>query len=268
MNQIIANMPAAEYHADEGLNASTLKAFAVSAKYGAKRATTPYEPTAAMLLGTAIHECVLLGFGDWVVADCATPAAKAYQNAVAENPDRLVICNGWAKTMREAREAVFNHATAGDHMWVPGRCELSVFWDDPDLGCRCKARFDKLTDDGFAIELKTTSSVQPRELERTIANHRYHMQAAWYLRAMRHGLGITHPRILFVFVETGEPYDVVVSEMPEGDVAQGWAECCRAWDDWREWRETGNAPGVSPGVLPMGLPGWARTEMVAPFPLI
>lgn len=56
---IVYGMPAETYHRIDALNASALKELAKSARHLYVRMTTPFEPSDAMLLGTAVHTATL-----------------------------------------------------------------------------------------------------------------------------------------------------------------------------------------------------------------
>lgn len=70
-----------------------------------------------------------------------------------------------------------------------GEPEVSVFWEEAtQFGpVPCKARFDYLRADAFILDVKSFSNPQSKPIEAAIgaamANNRYHLQAAWYLRA-------------------------------------------------------------------------------------
>src|SRR5690606_28189420 len=125
----------------------------------------------------------------------------------------------------------------------------------------CRARIDRLVLDpaGFADawDWKTTTDVSPDTLQRTIIDHGYDIQAAFYLRGLRKLLPEYEGRFSFnfVFVETSAPYAVrrvVLREsfngVADGDVHRAiplWARCLsrNAWPDYSEQTLHLEAPG-------------------------
>jgi hypothetical protein len=69
-----------------------------------------------------------------------------------------------------------------------GAPQVSVIWDCPIIGVRCKARFDRLKAKAI-IDLKTLTNTQSIPLDAAIAREigyrKYHLQAWWYLDAAR-----------------------------------------------------------------------------------
>lgn len=273
--RIVKHMPFDDYKADPSLNASTIKNFAVSSLRGADRAGRNSEPSAAMRLGTAFHARIELGDAfDGVAVEVKglKPGAvpKTWANAEADlEPGQIPLAEGQRIVVEKMHDAAMNHPSAGKLLRMPHDPELSVFWDDPDLGIPCKARIDRwISQTSCVLDLKTTSDLTLSGLEKNVHNFGYHMQAAWYMRAaciMANAL----PEFLFVFVESSAPFDVVVSPLRTETVEQGWAECCRAAERWRRWRDTGEIEGISRSPLTLSLPRWAEIPgMVAPYALL
>jgi hypothetical protein len=67
------------------------------------------------------------------------------------------------------------------------KCELTVVWEDPIGGLMCKARLDALaeTPRGYIVtDLKKTGSVRPEAFRSQVGRFKYHLQAAFYMRAV------------------------------------------------------------------------------------
>ncbi len=178
----------AAYHALDAVGKSDLDRIARSPlhwKY-AEREETP-----AMRIGSAVHCAVLEPeryATDYVTAPSCerrTKAGKEEWTAFEEAHAGKVIltaaesaqCISMSTTMR-AHPLVRDYLTAGE-------AEVSALWVDSEFGVNCRARFDWLSASGMALYLKTTGDASPAAFAKTCANFRYHVQAAWYLDALK-----------------------------------------------------------------------------------
>lgn len=103
---------------------------------------------------------------------------------------------------------------------APGPVEVSIVWDDPDTGVRCKGRLDKLALGlGMIPDLKTTRDCIwfPKQ----IAERRYYRQAAMYIDAVMVQCGGHLCRFGMVAVENVKPYGVMAAPLRDADVEQG-----------------------------------------------
>lgn len=95
----------------------------------------------------------------------------------------------------------------------PGAWEMSVFTDVD--GVPSKSRFDRLLENGVAVDLKTTRSGPGEyELTKTVLSYGYELQEAHY-RAVADAAGIELTGFMFVFVQNVDPYHVTVVELDE-----------------------------------------------------
>lgn len=273
MAQIIHNMPFAEYAASPGLNASTLKAFRESAAHGAAKMSKPDDPGDSMILGRLLHAAVEHGIdialAGSVDVPCKTTDAKAYREAV-ESGANTVLCDGWRERIIGMHSAIMRHPKAQDLLGKSPQSEVSIFWDDPDLGVPCKMRADWLVPGTGVVDIKSSSSASSRyQIGLAIHKYGYHMQAAWYMRGYKQAFSAEHCAFRFVFVESSDPFCVAVTDLGAETIAQGWAECCQAAEWWKRWKATGEAPGFADDcVITVDLPGWAQLpKWSAPFEL-
>lgn len=85
-----------------------------------------------------------------------------------------------------------------------GHAEVTCLWHDEEFDIPCKARFDYLKPRAI-IDLKTFANPLGKPLMKAvtgaIASFRYHVQAAWYLRAPLKG----EREFMFLFQGTGTP---------------------------------------------------------------
>lgn len=110
--------------------------------------------------------------------------------------------------------------------------EISIRWETPD-GHKLKCRFDALTSDGLALDLKTTKDTDIlREWHGSVMRFAYHLQCAWYMRGME-AFGIAPAPLRFIVISTSLPHDCQVVTLPDAVIAAGQRLMDRALADLR-----------------------------------
>jgi len=203
------------------------------------------------------------------------PAATgAYKQAVAAlaaaNPDALLLDPDQYGAATSMRDAVLAHPLAGPLARAPGQRELSVVWDDPATGVRCKARMDQYSPDlmgGTVADWKSTRDAG-EPFERDFVKYGYHRQATMYLMAAAE-LSLTVANYVIPAVESEAPHGIIVyriSEQAIGDVRaprDGQADfgvaaqiraLLRIYD---RCRRTNEWPGYQTIVRDVSVPEWA-----------
>jgi len=103
----------------------------------------------------------------------------------AQHLGKVFLNSPWVARIEQAARMIENHAQLG-RAFTGGRPEVSVFWHDAESGIPMKARFDYLKPRAV-VDLKSFENVYgmplKRAIARSIANYRYHVQAALYLEA-------------------------------------------------------------------------------------
>ena len=261
-------MDNAAYHAHPAVSKSHLDLIARSplhywARYLDPERVTP-EPSPQMRLGTALHTHVLeLSRWDQEIAvappiNRLTKAGKEEWAAfMAASADRTVITADDAAQVMAMGRAVLRHPAAAMLLGLPGKAETTHMWKDASTGLECKCRPDWLTDDGsIVVDLKTTKEASPRGFKQSVANYRYHVQAAWYLHGLEQATGRRPDQFIFICVESTAPYAVAVyaadAEMIERGHDQAMRDLaklavCKAADHW---------PSYSEQIETLSLPGW------------
>jgi hypothetical protein len=137
-----------------------------------------------------------------------------------------------------------------------GRAEQALFAQDEESGgVWLRAMLDWLP--------KTTSDVgDPEAFGRTMANFRYHGQAAWYLDLMR-ALGLADEDAAFVFIVQSKqaPYLVSVIEPDAHALRVGREENRAAIELYAECTSTGIWPDFGGGVALASLPPYYATRL-------
>jgi exodeoxyribonuclease VIII len=146
-----------------------------------------------------------------------------------------------------------------------GKAETTHMWTDATTGVECKCRPDWLTSN-LIVDLKTTEDASPRGFQRSVANYRYHVQAAWYLDGIEAVTGTRPDQFIFICVEKKPPYAVGVYAA-DAEMIQIGAETaardlevyatCKAADAW---------PSYSDQIEPLSLPAWMRPRADGSMP--
>lgn len=256
------------YHAHPAVSKSHLDLIARSplhywARYLDPDRITP-EPSAQMRLGTALHTHVL-ELSRWDEEIAVAPAINRLTKAgkeewaafVANAAGRTVITADDAAQVMAMGRAVMRHPAAAMLLGMPGKAETTHMWTDAATGLECKCRPDWLTDDGsIVVDLKTTKEASLRGFKQSVANYRYHVQAAWYLHGLEQSTGKRPDQFIFICVESTAPYAVAVyaadTEMIERGHDQAMRDLakltvCKAADHW---------PSYSDQIETISLPGW------------
>lgn len=165
------------------------------------------------------------------------------------------------KRMIAMLKAVMGHHTASG--LVHGAyVEQSYFWTDGN-GILRKCRPDLITNDGRVIgDLKTTDDVSESGFGRTIAQRRYHVQAAWYLDILYALYGEDAPKVFcFIAAQKTRPYDVAVHVLSDEQIAVGRMLYQQDLNNLMKYQSMNWWPGQDMGqVINAVLPGWAMAQ--------
>ncbi len=130
-----------------------------------------------------------------------------------------------------------------------GYAELSCFWRDAETGVPCKARMDYVKPQAIC-DLKTFSNpygmLFDTAVMRSIANYRLHIQAAFYLDAMRHFEPNVERTWLWIFQAQGPAPVARGYVLPAGTIMDiGRQEISEAKAKWLQaWNTYGADPWV------------------------
>jgi len=272
---VYRDIPHDEYLAWDALSNSVASRFWAGEREGAAYQRTPNSPPSWNLrLGTALHMSVLEPgrCGEHALAvpqfdDPDRPALKSGKRPAptklspqsapevwlaAERafPGKLVIPPAWFPLIGRMTEAVRSHPAASalvSRVATADR-EVSLVWDDPDLGCRCKARPD----------------MQTSETSRSVVDFGYARQAAFYLRGATQ-LGVIDPaNWRLVFVQSAEPHEVTVVRINRESIEYAWAEVEIAAGRYRRWCDGQGPAWRHADTVEVALPKWAVDEGLTP----
>jgi exodeoxyribonuclease VIII len=265
-------MDNADYHRHAAVSKSHLDQVARSplhywARYLDPNRVEP-EPTPAMLVGTAVHTHVL-ELEEWdkryVVMpegiDRRTKQGKAEWDAFSTAASgRTVISRTDADQVMRMGHAVYSHPAAAMLLkQLPGKAETTHMWTDDATGLQCKCRPDWLTDDrSLIIDLKTTEDASPKGFQKSVANWRYHVQAAWYLSGVAEATGTCPDQFIFIVVEKKPPYAVAVYAADAEMIGLGAMQAVRDLDTLATCKAANAWPGYSDQIETISLPAWMR----------
>lgn len=184
----------------------------------------------------------------------ATKEGKAWKAAL---PDSIqIVKNDDYEKAQMMADAVRDHPQA-KMLFQNYIAEEPIYWTFD--GVPCKAKPDIVAEvygRRFIADLKTTESVNPEAIRKSIARWGYHRQAAWYLSGME-AVGRPCDAFIFIFVEKTYPYLVTMCQLDEDALAKGMEECLRAVSTLKECQASGTWPCYTREIITLGLPKWA-----------
>ena len=184
----------------------------------------------------------------------ATKEGKAWKAALPEGI-QIVKNDDYEKAQMMA-DAVRDHPQA-KMLFQDYIAEEPIYWTFD--GVPCKAKPDIVAEvfgRRYIADLKTTESVNPEAIRKSIAKWGYHRQAAWYLSGME-AVGRPCDAFIFIFVEKTYPYLVTMCQLDEDALAKGMEECLRAVSTLKECQASGTWPCYTREIITLGLPKWA-----------
>jgi hypothetical protein len=133
---------------------------------------------------------------------------------------RSVLSGEMVENIKGASVEISKHALAPQ--FLRGKTERTLVWRDKETGIWVKARPDSIpTDDLDICDLKSTISVQRRDLVRTLDDYAYHQQAALVRTACREVLGLEMSTFTLLFFEKTNPWAVRDVRLKDSDLDRG-----------------------------------------------
>jgi hypothetical protein len=230
-------------------------------------AWNPWEGSANATMGSAA-DCGWID-GPWaLVAEYVTPPlATGKARWLNTNEGKL-----WSATAKAAGLTVLPHKDAGRVLGMIGalvmdpRCadilaaserQLSVVWDDPETGIRCKGRPDLWDQEARTLyDLKTTDTVQGFAFDKKAHGLGYHIQAAMYLDAME---ASGHPcdEFKLITIERDPPHGIEICRFGMAEIELARAVYQGALRTLRECLLTDHWPNSSGQERTIHYPGYA-----------
>jgi len=254
----VAGMPERAYHAHESISKSGLDLVNKSPAH--YKHAPPREPTAAMMMGTAIHRAVLEPdrFNmEYEIVDVADRRQAAYKEAVKRHGVERVLLGRDAEHIRAVQTAVL-YRYGG--MFQGGHAELSAFTTDPETGAAVRCRYDYLRD-GVAVDLKKSREVLPLAFGRAVASYRYHVQVAFYSDLYEWITGEKLREFWLVAVEEVPPYTPVAYLLDDITIEAGRRAYRRDLNAYAECLASGEWSKFEPEAPYLPVPMWVTAEL-------
>lgn len=257
------NVPEGEYHADPALSSTGLRKVLTTPAHFRAYTQEEQRDTPALLLGRAVHCAVLeperyaRDYAPAPEVDRRTKAGKAtWEQFQADHPHATILKADDAATVEAMAQAVREHPTAA-LLLTEGEPELSAWWEDPETGVPCRARFDWLRrGDALGVDLKTAQDAGPRAFERAIQTHGYHVQAAFYSAGFQAIAGEPLRDFAFICVEKAPPFAVACYRLDDAAMDEGHRRVREGLRRYAECLERGEWPGYPTEIQSITLPRW------------
>ncbi len=244
----------------------------------------PDKDTPAKVLGTAIHARVLepekyatdylvaeqcgarkkdgercSNTGLWPLTDGSFVCGVHVKAATSTvRGGAIILSPEDAATVEGIGASIARHSVAGPLIAACTDFELSIVWDDPLTGVRCKARLDAFAPDlagGSIPDIKSTEGGDFLDFERAILKWGYHRKAWFYLRGAKE-VGLAARHFPIIAVEKEPPYAVAVYRVSDGvvtyleDQMTALLELYAACEARQEW------PAYPERVREISIPDW------------
>jgi len=275
--QIITDLPNNEYHALPSISKSGLDMIRKSPALFRYRRENPTPATPAMRMGTLTHTAILepsmMAESTIVLPDDAPRDLRHLRNAKKPSTETMDAIEWWdefaaksegkeiltpdeSRKLAGMRDAVWSHSAAA-RLLDPAKVthvEASIFAEID--GTPVRVRPDVLRSDIIMPDLKTTRDASPEGFAKSVANYRYHVQAAFYGDVYRMLTGI-ETSMVFIAVETEPPYLVATYTLAPEAIEQGRREYLADLETFRQCVESDRWPGYSETIIPLEIPRWA-----------
>jgi exodeoxyribonuclease VIII len=252
-----------EYSKQRGITASAIKHGRKSMLHMRHYLTAAQkEPSAAMVTGSMVHMAVLepARYASAVTIYDGRRAGKEWEAFQIQNAESEILKPAEKEHIDAIAQSVLANRDAQFFLTAATERELSVSWDDPAHYGRAKARVDAFGG-GVLADLKTTSKIEPRQFASQVVQLGVDLQLGWYRKGlMSHNIAVN--RVVIIAVEQAAPHDVVVYDVPDNILADGYEKAAEIATRYRCCEACGSFPGVADGVQILELPEWAQGEAV------
>jgi len=196
-----------DYHSYGGISKSGLDKISRSPahyKYGARK-----EATRPMAVGTAIHTAILEPerfAAEYCITEAKARTEKAYKGKKAIYGGDFTLTANEGSKIEGMKKSVRLNNQACKLLDGDGNAEVSAICKDPETGVIIRARYDWLTHDRVAVDLKKTQDIRPHKFARSVNDYRYHVQDAMYSFIYKQITGDDLHEFYFLAVEEEPPY--------------------------------------------------------------
>jgi len=205
---IYFNLSNEEYHADEAIGSTSVKAISISP---ANLYFNPFRGSKSAKIGTAVHAALLepdIFERDFILNEGITSRASAAFKTLANiHAEENIFIGSEVETINRMIEASKLNDDFMGYMSTSGRSEVSMFATCPITGLRLKCRFDRLSDTlSYPLDVKTCKDASERGFSQAFGKFFYHVQAAFYLYVLKLVTGRELNQFCFFAQENTAPY--------------------------------------------------------------
>lgn len=257
----VVSMPDREYHAHNSISKSGLDKIHMSpAHYMAREA---FEPTPAMIIGTAIHKAVLepdLFDSEYCFSEAKDRRQAEYKEQVDKYGVERVLLPSDTKNVRAIQAAAHSRPEILRLAMSEGLRELSAFAQDPETGVAVRCRYDLLRHDRIAVDLKKSRDVFEHGFSNAVARYRYHVQVAFYSDTYEWITGEQLQEFWLIAIEDTPPYTIIPYQLDEIAIQAGRMAYRKDLNTYAACLESGEWPTFEPESNLLTLPNWALAE--------
>lgn len=261
-NCFVTNMPIEAYHSwPNSISNSGLNQVARSLAHYKHRSS--FKQTRPMEIGTAFHTALLEPERfkkEYMIVEQINDRRKSeYKEAAKVYGNDCTLTESEGNSVLTMLRSVMDNPDAMDVMDREGWAELSAFARDPETGILMRARFDWITSDGRALDVKKTQDARERSFQKSIHAYRYYCQDAMYSHVYELITGEPLEKYEFLAIEEQPPCANVVYELDVLAKKYGWDEYRAALtkyaeaverDDWPAYPETRGLIGLPEYLIP------------------
>lgn len=257
------DMPSEIYHAHDSISNSGLKLIARSPAHY-KFQERKDSPSRNLVIGSALHMAVLepdLYKRTYLNSNSDDRRSKHYKELADKYGGEFVLTADESARVDGISRSVWD-MYKNEFLYLPGKNELSGFSIDHETGVTCRHRFDRLTDSGIGIDLKTTIDARPDAFSRSIQNYGYHMQAAFYSDQYEWITGNRLEEFVFLVVESSSPYACKAYTLNQESIDIGRDIYRKCLNDYAKCRNSGIWPAydINGMVDEISIPQWAISQ--------
>jgi exodeoxyribonuclease VIII len=271
-------MTNAEYHSLPSISKSGLDLIHRAPALYRYRRANPTPQTPAMRWGTLVHTAILEPetMADRCVVlpdDAPNKPTKKQRDAKKPSPETIAAIKWWdafndsvngreivsseeVDALNQMHASVIADPVAGPILAKIAHVERSIFWTDSDTGLDCRCRPDAILDNGYILDVKTTQDASADSFSKSIANWRYHVQAAFYSDGYEQEFGEPPKGFAFLAIEKEPPYLCAVYLIDYKAVLRGRSEYQADLRTLRKCIDTDTWPGLSIEPTRIDLPKW------------
>lgn len=228
------------------INATAIKAGAVSMRHMRHALTVGKEPSKAMNWGTTCHEFLLGKPPEFVVYPGRRAGKEWDAFQVANEGKRIIIESERQKLLDESGlvASILSNPLASP-LFHGAEFEQEVYWMEEGIG-QCKGLVDGYNADTRTLfDLKTCQSIDERSFTNASWRMGYHLQLSFYRRGLR-AIGKPVDRVAILAVESDWPFDLAVYDLDSALIDYAEKECIRIARKYTACVAAGSFPGAHP----------------------